>query len=166
MAEYKSASEFVDDFVSIAGDSSFYPAKMKQTGEILNDVFNKTNFINKEFNIPGGTKTITGSNILQQLSGIEPNSTIGSVAAYHPQSGKMFFNPQLVSQITPEEITTTVVHEMFHAGAQASGSLDSERLNKAVESAGSMSIEDAKYIGQQEGIADSFSRRTFGRGWS
>jgi hypothetical protein len=160
MAEYKSASQFVDDFLSVSQSSG-----TARSGEILNDVFNKTNFINKEFNIPGGTKTITGSNILQQISGIESNRTIGSVAAYHPQSGKMFINPQLMGVLSPEEITTTVVHEMFHAGAQASGSLDPERLNKAVESVGSMSIGDAKYIGQQEGIADSFSRRTFAGRW-
>jgi len=161
MAEYKSASEFVDDFVSVSQSSG-----SPRAGEILKDVFNKTNFIDKEFNIPGGTRTITGSNILQQLSGIESNMTINSVASYHPQSGKMFINPQFMASLNPEEVATTVVHEMFHAGAQASGSLDPEKLNKIVGSAGSMSVEDAKYIGQQEGIADSFSRRAFTGGWS
>lgn len=162
--KYSNTTEMVDDFIKTSREGFvFTPAE--RAGGILKDVFDKTDFANKEFNIPGSTKTVTGSDVLAKLSGIEINNSMGSVAAYNPESGKMLINTALMGSLQPEEIATTFTHEMFHTAAHASGSLDPERLTRATTAGGAMSVEDAKYIGQQEGIADSFSRRITKRSW-
>jgi len=156
---YQTADDLVKDFTTKASS-----AQANKAGDILKDIFDKTDFANKQFDIPGSTRLVTGSDVLGKLSGIEMTDQIGGVAAYNPGSGRMQINPNLLGVLQPEEIATTFTHELFHTAADASGSLDAERLTRAT-SPGVMSLEDAKYLGQQEGIADSFSKRIDGRSW-
>jgi len=157
---YQTADELIKDFTTKASSP-----KADEAGIILKDIFDKTGFVNKQFNIPGSTRSVTGSDVLGKLSGIEMTDQIGSVAAYHPESGRMLVNQNLLGALEPNEIATTFTHELFHTAADASGALDPERLNRATSAGSAMTLEDAKYIGQQEGIADSFSRRTNARSW-
>jgi len=157
---YQTTDDLIKDFTTKASSP-----QADEAGAILKDVFDKTDFANKEFDIPGSTRSITGSDVLGKLSGIEMTDQIGSVAAYHPESGRMLVNQNLLKQLQPEEIATTFTHELFHTAADVSGSLDAERLTRATSAGSAMTLEDAKYIGQQEGIADSFSRRTNARSW-
>lgn len=156
---YQTTDDLIKDFTTKASSS-----QADEAGTILKDIFDKTDFANKQFDIPGSTRLVTGSDVLGKLSGIEMTDQIGGVAAYNPGSGRMQINPNLLGVLQPEEIATTFTHELFHTAADASGSLDAERLTRAT-SPGVMSLEDAKYLGQQEGIADSFSKRIDGRSW-
>lgn len=157
---YKTTDDLIKDFTTKASSS-----QADEAGTILKDIFDKTDFANKQFDIPGSTRLVTGSDVLGKLSGIEMTDQIGSVAAYNPESGRMLVNRNLLGSLQPNEIATTFTHELFHTAADASGSLDAERLTRAT-SGGLMSVEDAKYLGEQEGIADSFSKRTNARSWS
>lgn len=157
---YQTTDDLIKDFTTKASSP-----KADEAGIILKNIFDKTGFVNKQFNIPGSTRSVTGSDVLGKLSGIEMNDQIGSVAAYHPESGRMLVNQNLLEMLEPNEIATTFTHELFHTAADASGVLDSEILNRATSAGSAMTLEDAKYIGQQEGIADSFSRRTNARSW-
>ena len=157
---YQTTDDLIKDFTTKASSP-----QADEAGAILKDVFDRTDFANKEFDIPGSTRSVTGSDVLGKLSGIEMTDQIGSVAAYHPESGRMLINSNLLGSLQPEEIATTFTHELFHTAADASGSLDPERLNRSTTTGSAMTLEDARYIGQQEGIADSFSRRTNTRSW-
>lgn len=157
---YQTTDDLIKDFTTKASSP-----QADEAGAILKDVFDRTDFTNKEFDIPGSTRSVTGSDVLGKLSGIEITDQIGGVAAYHPESGRMLVNRNLLGSLQPEEIATTFTHELFHTAADVSGSLDPERLNKLTAAGSAMTPEDAKYIGQQEGIADSFSRRTNARSW-
>jgi hypothetical protein len=157
---YQTADELIKDFTAKASNP-----EADKAGVILKDIFDKTDFTNKQFNIPGSTRSVTGSDVLGKLSGIEMTDKIGSVAAYHPDSGRMLVNQNLLGALQPEEIATTFTHELFHTAAHASGSLDPERLNRITRAGSAMTLEDARYIGEQEGIADSFSRRSDRRSW-
>ena len=157
---YKTTDDLIKDFTTKASSS-----QADEAGSILKDIFDKTDFANKQFDIPGSTRLVTGSDVLGRLSGIEMTDEIGSVAAYRPESGRMQINSKLLGLLQPNEIATTFTHELFHAAADASGSLDAEILTRATSARSAMTLEDAKYIGEQEGIADSFSKRTNARSW-
>jgi hypothetical protein len=151
----------VKDFTTKASSS-----QADEAGTILKDIFDKTDFANKQFDIPGSTRLVTGSDVLGKLSGIEMTDEIGSVAAYNPERGMMQLNTNLLGSLLPEEIATTFTHELFHTAADASGAMDAERITRATSARSAMTLEDAKYLGEQEGIADSFSRRINKRSWS
>ena len=157
---YQTTDDLIKDFTTKASSS-----QANEAGTILKDIFDKTDFANKQFDIPGSTRLVTGSDVLGKLSGIEMTDQIGAVAAYYPESGKMQVNQNVLKHLQPEQIATTFTHELFHTAADASGSLDSEKLTRATSARSAMTLEDAKYLGQQEGIADSFSKRTDARSW-
>lgn len=157
---YQTTDDLIKDFTTKASSS-----QADEAGTILKDIFDKTDFANKQFDIPGSTRLVTGSDVLGKLSGIEMTDQIGSVAAYNPESRKMLVNSNLLGSLQPNEIATTFTHELFHTAADASGSLDSEKLTRATSARSAMTLEDAKYLGEQEGIADSFSKRTNARSW-
>jgi hypothetical protein len=158
---YQTTDDLIKDFTTKASSS-----QADEAGTILKDIFDKTDFANKQFDIPGSTRLVTGSDVLGKLSGIEMTDQIGSVAAYNPERGMMQVNPNLLGYLQPEEIATTFTHELFHTAADASGAMDAERITRATSARSAMTLEDAKYLGEQEGIADSFSRRINKRSWS
>lgn len=153
----KRANNFFDMLDEAVGGEPNMPAAKG----ILNEVFEKSNFYNTEFNLPGATRAVTGSQMLENIERIVLDTNIGTVAGYSPDQRVMVMNPRLLSQMDANEVATTMAHEVIHSGAHVSGSLDAEKLNTAVGAGARMTPEQAAYIGQQEGIADAYSRRTF-----
>jgi hypothetical protein len=132
--------------------------KRSEVADILSKAMGSEDFYDREFNFPGGQKPVTGRQVLETVESFGMSKDIGSVAGFNPSSRAMLFNPLLLETLSPAEIATTLSHEYFHAGALASGSLNPEKLQDAVSAGANMTPEQARYIGQQEGIADTFSK--------
>jgi len=150
------------ELLAQAAKGHMYEERLMGAHEILTDIFQKSGFAESAYEFVGGSKAVTGTEMLNNISGIHfPEAgQMGSVAAYMQEGSAgipaktMLLDNSLIGQLSHNEIATTMFHEVAHGGSELSGA--------GVGAAAKMKAGDARFIGMEEGRADALVNKVFG----
>jgi hypothetical protein len=129
---------------------------------ILTDIFQKSGFAETAYEFVGGSRAVTGAEMLNNVSGIQfpAPGQMASVAGYVQDATSevpaktMLLDNLLIGQLSQNEIATTMFHEVAHGGSELSGA--------GANAAAKIQAGDARFLGMEEGRADALVNRVFG----
>ena len=146
---------------------------------LVEEIFNKTNFMNRQITFPGG-KTILGSEVFDHVSAYhyfsDPKILGSAAAAYTPQelvqpfikttlglnieANSIMLGRDLANVLPVETKAQLTIHEIIHAAANASGAMPND-FSSQVEAlqTGTGTIAQATLVGANEAFAESLSHQ-------